>query len=92
MSRVYSASDDISIEELEEVLDFLAHAINNCKHGGEGFFPIWHRIEHEIRLRRERTDVLSAVRLRIKQSQDQKAAVFSASHHVSTLANRPPRI
>jgi hypothetical protein len=74
MARVYTEADEFSIEQLEEVLDFLAHAIDKSKDGGEGFFPIWNRIEHEIKLREEKRDIRSAVRERIRRSADQTAA------------------
>lgn len=65
--------EDVTIEMLEECLDYFAGQIEYLGKKGEVLFPLWERVEREIETRRRKQDTLAAVRERIKQSRDRKA-------------------
>lgn len=74
MARAIRPTDDVTIEQWERALDLLARAIDKGGENVEAYFPLWNRVEKEIQLLREKKDIRSAVRERIKRSEDQRAA------------------
>lgn len=67
------SDEEVTIEMLEECLDYFARQIEYLGKKGEVLFPLWERVEREIEVRRKKQDTLAAVRERIKQSRDRMA-------------------
>lgn len=64
----------LTVEEIEDHLDFVAGRMQKAGRDAELFLPIWRRLELELAKRREADALLAAARARLTRSTDRSAA------------------